>query len=47
MLFDIGRRLLGNATLPPPLAMVATLAELVVVACTVAEALTGDEDEEP
>ena len=46
MLFDIGRKLLCRAPLPPPLALVATVAELAAVACAVAEALGDDAEEE-
>lgn len=47
MLLEIGKKLLGNATLPPPLATLATVAQLAVVVCTVAEALSNDEEGKP
>ena len=46
MLLDIGRKLLCRVTLPPPLAVLATVVELATVACVVAEALTIDKEED-
>jgi hypothetical protein len=46
MLFDLGRKLVGRAILPPPLGAVVTVAEVALVACAVAKELSGDAEEE-
>ena len=46
MLFEIGKKLLCRAPLPPPLAVMATVAELASLAYTVAKVMADDDDDE-